>query len=474
MAEGKTRVETAYACDQKQAVKYSIPLEETVQKVAQTFDRTLLLLESMKPFQNKIQVTIYEDRPLQYQVQAGKIQLGRQFLNLEYHLNRALIKAWVLENRNPRLTNSGLFEESLTDFVLYILTGKLELEDPIDRTRTKLGAAKWPHVIKNVKNYCLSAWKYAEHIEGCSTDFKDSEKLQNHWTAIYSLRPLLTSALIASYRDMNLKQKGKLIQNLPSIIGRAQLTSGLDIPSASADSNPIQVGISNINAFSEMIKSVVTDQQSEVNTLYTGIVQSLQNYGVSDSSTLAYFDYLIRYDGEVDTSSIFYKNLEAAATQNPNIQVALRDHEFIWLLPSKTALPLSVFDQIQSRQTLYINCERGIRKNLGTFFRKTEKLMLIKGCDQKTVYDFDSLFKSGIKSFMSANSKLSFVQLHMASLEMVQGTLSPAQNFFELLQDYNIERAELKSLGWSSVQWKKDLQAYRPEAVVDAIEYFRN
>lgn len=478
VVDGKSQSETAFSCQQKQTTKYSASLEETVDQVALTFDKTLMLLESIRPFQNKIQVIINDERPLQYQVEVGKIHLGRQFLDLNYHASRALIKAWVLENKNPHVNSGsadqGLFEESLTDFVLYVLVGRLELEDPVDRTRTKLGAVRWPHVIKNVKNYCLSAWKYAEHIEGCKTEFKDLDRLQNQQATIYSLRPLLTSALVASYNDMGWQQKGKLVSKLPYLIKQAYMALEKTVESSAANSNPLRVGISSINTFSDLIKSAVTENPSQINLLYSGVMHNLQNYGVSDLVAQAYFDYLVRYDGDVDTSSVFYKNLEKAAVKNPQVQVALMDHQSIWLLPSKTALPLDVFDQIRSRQILYINCERGIRKNLGTFFKKTEKLMLIKDCNQTVVYNFDSLFQSGIKSFITANSKVSFVQLHMASLEMVQGTLSPAQNFFELLQNHDIERAEFKSLGWSAVQWKKDLQAYRPEAVVEAIEYFRN
>lgn len=474
LSAGHIQTETAYACYQNQPVNYSSALERTVLKISPVLDRTILLLESIKPFENKLHLIIHEDRPLMYEVSPGKIHFGASFFNLDYHLSRAFIKSWIIENRSSLKIDLSLFEESLADFILYVLVGKIELEDPVDRTRTKLGSVKWPHVIKNVKNYCLSAWKQTEHIEGCNNDFKNNLKLRNQLAATYSLRPLLTSALINSYNEMSIKQKGRLIQSLPHLISSVQLPSDKIVESMLVDSNPIQSGMIGINKFSELVLSASNKKYPEIHLLYSGIIQSLQNRGVSDIFNQAFFDYLVHFDGDIDTSASFYKNLDLAAMKNPEVQVALVDDKNIWLLPSRTALPLTVFNDIQARQTLLMGCESGAQKNMNYFFKKTEKLMLINDCGQKNVYDFDSLFKKGIKPFMSANSKLSFVQLHMPSLQMIHEALPPTQNYFELVKNHNLKRQEIKPLGWSSIHWKKDLQVYRPEAIVDAIEYFRN
>lgn len=462
--------ETLYACSLNRVVEYSTELDEKLQKMVPILDRTVLFLESIKPFQNKIQIALHEDRPLLFQVDKNKIALGIEFLNLDHHLSRAVIKTWINENKNSLLKENLLVEESLTDLILYALTGKVELEDPVDRTRTKLGSVKWPQVIKTTKSYCLSAWKFSEHTELCTAD----DSIGDSQAIIYSLRPLLTSSLISGYNEMSFKQQGQLLQRIPLLLSQsASLEKNMS--AMMTESNPLRQGMNHVNQFTDFILSSAKNQQGEVFTLYTGLMQHLQQYGVSDSFTEAYFDYIFEFDGVIDMQSAIYKNLQTAAVKNAEKQVALKDKNGIRILPSRTALPLETFNRIQSQQTILMSCDYNKNIRLENFFNKTEKLMLINNCDQDVAYDFDSLLRQGIKAFISSNQKFSFIQLHVASVEMIQSKLSLSQNFFDLVKNHeDMSRKEFKVLGWSHLHWKKDMQAYRPEAVVEAIEYFRN
>ena len=51
--------------------------------------------------------------------------------------------------------------------------------------------------------------------------------------------------------------------------------------------------------------------------------------------------------------------------------------------------------------------------------------------------------------------------------------LSHVKNFFELVKNRDVNKAEFQTLGWTQIQWFEDSQAYKPNAVVDAIELFR-
>jgi hypothetical protein len=472
-AEGKmTKSEPAFSCTLSRAVNYSPELETYITKVSATLDKTTTLLNSIKPFKQKLQISIREDRPLMFQIAKNKINIGSQFVNVDYHLNRAVIKAWILENKSSMKVDTTLLDESLTDFILYISTGKVELEEPTDKIRTKLGSVKWPQVIKSANGYCISAWKYAEHAEDCSVKFSDENA--DAEAAIYSLRPLLTSSVIGSYNEMSLKQKSKLVQSLPTLLAGLNLGSEKIIESMLVDSNPLHNGMLNINKFTDLILSSTLENRGEIYQLYTGITQHLQLYGVTDSFAEAYFDYLVEFNGKLDDKSPFYKTLALAAVKNPDVQVAVKDKSSIWILPSKTALPIKVFNEIKARQIVFMGCDNSKNIHVEKFFQKAEKLMLVNECDEKVEYNFDSLFKDGVKTFISKNHQFNFVQLHVPSLEMIRNDLEPSQNFFELVKNRDMSRKEFKTLGWNKVQWKKDMQAYRPEAVIDAIEYFRN
>lgn len=467
-----TQTELAYSCHMARPVNYTIELDNYIAKVSPTIDRTILLLNSIKPFKNKVQISIREDRPLMYQIQRNRINIGTQFLQLEHHLSRALIKTWVAENKGSLKMDTSLLDEAMTDFLLYVLTGKVELEDPIDKIRTKLGSVKWPQVIKTTEGYCMSAWKYAEHAEDCLHQLgQDKDEAS---AAIYSLRPLLTSSIIGSYNELNSKQKRDVVQSVPKILSEMHLASEKIIESMLIDSNPLHNGMLNINKFTDLILSSTLDNRGEIYQWYTGITQYLQQYGVTDTFAEAFFDYLIEYNGKLDEASAFYKELSAAAVKNPDVQIAVKDKKNIWILPSRTALPLTVFNQIQARQIVFMGCDHHNTIHVEQFFKKTEKLMLVNDCNQTITYDFNSLFQGGIKAFIGKNHKFNFVQLHVPSLEMIRHEIGSSQNFFELVKNRDVNKKEFKMLGWSKVQWKKDLQAYRPEAVIDAIEYFRN
>lgn len=471
--EGKvTKTETAFGCNLSRPVEYSTELESYVAKVTTPLEKTTALLNSIKPFKQRLQISIREDRPLMFQVSKNKINIGSNFVNIDYHLSRAVIKSWIAENKNSMKVDTTLFEESMTDFILYVLTGKIELEEPTDKIRTKLGSVKWPQVIKSAKGYCMSAWKYAEHAEDCAKDFE--EKNSDAEAAAYSLRPLLTSSIVGSYNELSMKQKSNLVQNLPMILSNMNLGSEKIIESMLVDSNPLHNGMLNINKFTDLILSSTLEMRGSVYQLYTGITQHLQQYGVTDTFAEAYFDYMIEFNGKLNDHSPFYKSLAQAAANNPDVQVAVKDQNSIWILPSKTALPIKVFNQIQARQIVFMGCDNPKNNHVEQFFQKAEKLMLVNECDQTVEYNFDSLFREGIKAFIGKNHKFNFVQLHVPSLEMIRNDLAPSQNFFELVKNRDISRKEFKTLGWSKIQWKNDLHAYRPEAVIDAIEYFRN
>ncbi len=471
--DGKvTKTETAFSCHLARQVEYSTELESYTTKLAAPLEKTTALLNSIKPFKQRLQISIREDRPLMFQVVKNKINIGSSFVNMDYHLSRAVIKAWIAENKNSMKVDTTLFEESMTDFLLYVLTGKIELEEPTDKIRTKLGSVKWPQVIKSAKGYCMSAWKYAEHTEDCAKDFE--EKNSDAEAAVYSLRPLLTSSIVGSYNELSMKQKSNLVQSIPTILSSMNLGSEKIIESMLVDSNPLHNGMLNINKFTDLILSSTLETRGSIYQLYTGITQHLQQYGVTDSFAEAYFDYMIEFNGKLSDHSPFYKALAQAAVNNPDVQVAVKDATSIWILPSKTALPIKVFNQIQARQIVFMGCDNPQNNHVEQFFQKAEKLMLVNECDQTVEYNFDSLFRDGIKAFIGKNHKFNFVQLHVPSLEMIRNDLTPSQNFFELVKTRDISRKEFKTLGWSKIQWKKDLHAYRPEAVIDAIEYFRN
>lgn len=480
VTDSEATSQTAFSCESNMRAKYSIELINTVAHVEELVKNTITVLDSIKPFKKNIQIEIYNDHPLKFSVDGSQIKIGRGYLNLGQHLSRAVIKSWINENKIGLKIDTELYDESLTDLILFIIDGKIELEDPLDKVRTKIGSVKWPQVIKSIQGYCASSWKYSEHAEECS----QSQSLRDHLalqTSInpellvtaYSLRPLLTSALIYTYVGFDYTHKQNFVRHLPKLISDINLTSDKAIESMLIDSNPLRHGIININKFTDLVLSADLKNKSEIYQMYTGITQYLQQAGVVEAFAEANFDFMIEYAGELSTESKLYKQLEMASYSNSQVQIALKDSKHIWILPSKTALPINVFNKLRTQQLIYINCPISAI-NIADYYEKAEKLMLINHCDKTIDFQFSTLFISGVKSFIAANPKINFIQLHMPSLELIKDDIPARQNFFEMVKNRDLNQKEFRRLGWSQVQWNSDIKAYRPNAVIDAIEYYRN
>lgn len=469
-------VTTAYGCFFHKKSPYDVDIETYISSIAPHIEKTNRLLDSIRPLKNKLHIVVDENRPYVFQIDKNKIQIGSSLIQSEVYLSRAIIKVWINENKPETFIDTQIVDETVADFLVYVMLGKLDIEDPIDKVKTRLGLVKWPQVIKTPKGYCKSAWKYSEHIESCSKNNATDRWDEDLSSVVYALRPLLTTAWVHSYNEMSWKQKNELLRDIPSVLNHLNLSSEKIVETLMTEKNPLHLGIININKFTELLSSSAADKSLNISLLLNGIQNNLQNLGVTDSYAEAYFDYLVEYKGQLDPQSQLFQNIEKASLQNLDVQVALKDQSGIWILPSKTSLPLAVFNQIKSRQTIYVGCHLQKNTSIEQFFNKTEKLMLINECDKENRYDFMTLLSKGIKSFINSSKgdQFNFVQLHIPSFEMVSKELRPNQNIFELIKNRDITQKELKVLGWTQVQWKKEIGAYRPEAVIEAIEYFRN
>ncbi len=470
--------ETAYSCSANVMVPYSKNVIQTEEIVTRKIKNIASVLNSIQNFKKKIHLIVRYDQPLMFEIKNiatnSQLQIGSSLLNADGHLQRGLIKIWLRENMPKQFIQATLFEESISDLIYYSVNGDLSIEDPLTSIKTKLGSAQWPQVLKGTEAYCESAWRSSEHFYLCGQlQMQTNEALAGQMLNL-SLRPLVTSSLINSYKNLNFRNQQELISHIDQFLQKRDLNSEQMIGQILKDPNPLKQGILNVKNFSEVFVASDLIAKPEFKQLYSGLTNELQSAGFSDSFAEAYFDYIVEVPDEVSVQSSFFKNLESAAKKNLNLQIAIKDQRQIWILPSRTALPLSAFDRIKSRQNIYFACSSLKEIKIEQFFNQTEKLMLVKGCDQTQDYKFSKLFESGLKEFIRQNDKLKFVQFHIPSLEMKQKELAHVNNFFELVENRDVNRQEFRTLGWTQIQWSDELYAYKPKANIEAIEFFRN
>lgn len=470
-----TQLPIVYACSLNRSSKYSYENEQLAKSVQNKLASLEVFILTIKPLTKKVHIYIRSDRPQMYSFSNGQLNIGKDLLDVEGLLVRGVIKAWIQENKNELKLESDLYEEVWTDFIQYAVMGKLEISNPNTKLKTKIGLIRWPQILKTADAYCKSAWVWTEHLESCENgDFQLANKGQTS-AAILSLRPLLTNALITAYNSLSYLGQKDIIFSIPNSIQFMNLTSEQIIESLVDQNNSLLQGIQNINKFNNLFHSAALKiQNANYYKLYDQFNRSLNLSGVNLEGSEAYFDLLVQYDGELDTDSNLFKSFEKTLSPAKDKQVAIMDKKQIWILPSRSGLPVDAFLESVSKTRIYFKCNNKDSIKLDRFYDKADKLILIKDCHQNSQYNFQSLAENNLMNFYKQNLKLSFIQFHLPSLQMLKNKVNTHQNFFELVKNKNLNDSDIKSMGWADVEWESDINVYKPKAVVDAIEFYRN
>ncbi len=467
------KTETIFRCSAFIRVPYSRYFDFNVEDIENRIESAAGFLKTMEPFNQAITLKINETQPVLFKINGHEIEIGSQLFKSQGHFERALFKVWLSERLKNDLYSQQLFAEVVADFLLYAYQGQVEIEDPLLKLKTKIGNSHWPQVLKSKETYCDSPWKISEHFSVCGK-IQSDEILTSENLLLLSLRPLMTSVWIKAYADLPLRLRINFIQLLPRYLKSQELSSEKAIEMLMSDRLPLKQGMMNIKKMTDLMNSSsMVQNEKSYREFYAKITQNLQQAGVNDSFAEAYFDYLFEYPEKISVKSPLFRNLQKIAAKNPQLEFAVKDKSQIWILPSESSLPLQSYDQIKTQQHVFLAC-LGLREiEMKNFFNHAEKLLLIKGCDQNKNIDFEALVSKGIQSFSIKNKQLAFIQFHLPSFEMKAKELAHIKNFFELVNVRDVSKPEFQILGWSQVQWYEESQAYKPQAVVDAIELFR-
>lgn len=465
-----------HQCGYRFTNEYSKDIEGYLSEFTKRSTQTITALQSIAGFTQSLQITIDEKKPHQFIVEERKITIGRDLYLARGHFERALIKAWHIQQNiknNVSRSNDFFVEDSVVDLVYFYIYGKFDLFDPTTQIQTKTGSAPWPQILKNQRSYCESSWKLSEDYETCMLQKNSKSDLNSEKIINTSVRPLLTSALIEAFNQISFRKKSQFIKDMTYHLSLARLDSETKINQILKYENPLTEGLNSIKLFLAYFSSF-QDSKSETDTaFYYHMKDYLTAQGVSDSYSEAYFDYLFEVSDHLNEQSILFNGLLKHSMNHLKLQIAIKDSEKIWILPSKTSLPLSVFNQIKSKQHIYFLSSDTKSINIADFIKTSEKLMMVKGLDFQKDYKFDVLFNKNILDFIKVEKDMAFIQFHLPSLEMRLNELKHIANYFELVQSRDISRTEFQQLGWQGLQWIDQYKYYKPKAVIDAIEYFR-
>ncbi|MBV2168302.1 MAG: hypothetical protein KUL82_06305 [Bdellovibrio sp.] len=468
--------ETVYRCALNKSTPYSQFFSERVKDLSFRLQQIERLLESSEPFYRKLQITILDDRPYLFRVQGHHIYIGKSLLEAPGHLEKALAKVWYRERNEALFAQQVLMEEVITDFLIHLQSGDLDLGDPNTHIKTALRKVKWPYVLKSVAAYCDSPWKQSEHFAVCQNKLEASTLLDQQVVEM-SLRPLLVTSWIRSYRDLSVKERFLFVQGLPQLLRSEHspslpLTSGLGVAGIQ-DSALLKAAeaIKNVNSF---VATSTVMKDSEIQRLFvSNFTNELRSNGFQDAFAEASFDVLYVSQEPLNENSKVFQQFMKIAKAQPKLQMAIRDQSGLWMLPAKYPIPLKSFGQIRANRTVVEKCGGYNFSYVIDYADITEKLLVVDHCDRNREILYSRFLTEGAEGFGAQNKGIAFIQFHLPSLLMKKTDLEQVSNVFEFIQKRDVESPSFKSLGWREVHWSEQANAYQPKAFVDAIEWFR-
>lgn len=182
------------------------------------------------------------------------------------------------------------------------------------------------------------------------------------------------------------------------------------------------------------------------------------------------FDIIIQVDqrAKLDLNEIKKWSAEAL-----NLKAAVQDESGLYALPYMIRVPKDAGLSAKTDWRILFRDADFSSDPMDGYFGNTEHLVLVNSLKSLKKVQFRPMFKQGLNAFLSHNKQLNFVQFHMSSFQFRSSYLRPVKNYFTWLKDQNTNPIKQKALGWQSQFWSLELQAYKPVAVYDAIQYYR-
>ncbi|WP_413582772.1 hypothetical protein [Bdellovibrio sp. HCB288] len=452
------------------ATRYSSYFGQNIKDLSLRVGATERLLESIEPFYQKVQILITADHPNMFRIHGHRIYIGQNLIEAPGHLEKAISKIWYRERNETLFVQQELLEEVATDFLVYLQTGDLDIGDPKTHLKTALLPVKWPYVIKSPAAYCDSPWKQSEDYAICANS-QDLSSIESEVLEM-SLRPLILSSWIKAYKNLSVGERYKFTRGMSNLL-RQEYNPVLSV-AGDESASVLARASATLKNFNHYISSSDLGKSSNTYRLFAAsFANELQNRGYHKAFAEASFDVLYVSNQPINSNASVFQEFLKIAKAQPQTQIALRDQDNLWMLPSKFPIPIKTFGQIKANRTIVEKCGGFSFSYVMDYSESTEKLLVVEHCDAKSEVHYTEFLKSGAEGFALENKGMSFVQFHLPSLLMKRDDLANVLNVKDFIKNRDVDSTSFKSLGWQEVRWDKTANAYQPKAYVDAIEWFR-
>ncbi|MBX3040230.1 MAG: hypothetical protein KF789_05910, partial [Bdellovibrionaceae bacterium] len=351
-----------------QDVPYSPWMATNLPQLQAEVTKTERALQSLAPFKSPIRIVIVAHRPWVYRVHEHTVFIGEELLASEGHLSRGLIKNWIRE-RNEIFGEGELREEVYADLLQMAIFGEFRIEDLERGLKTRLGA-KWPQVLKEAKSYCASPWKLSEHYELCSKDIALFEKQ----AALWSLRPLLSTALLESWDRLGVFEKVQGLREVVPFLGAdiedvfEQKTQGLE------------GALVTLATFERDFESRAQAAGTRLQKVSLDVKAQLQKMGFQGEAPGVEFDLLVSSEEKIKGDEEWLHDLAKFAGRNAKMKVAVRDETKLWVLPSLRTLDVKPSDVLKGRRLTVLHCADMSFEKALSYQNASDKVLFVHSC----------------------------------------------------------------------------------------------
>lgn len=472
---GTTGSASVYRCALHKSVPYDEKWFQSQAEVSRRIQRVERFIESIAPYDEKVRVTIFEQRPATYKVVGHDIYLGEDLFNVAGPLEKGLLKVWFREKANALILDHPLIEESITDLLDFAIQGRLDIVDPLLQIPLGSHEAKWPFVAMTLSSYCQSEWRQAEHFQFCSS----LTKSENKSLVSASLRPLLTQVWIEAFLKLKQDERRQFLAAIPNFLQSLDFEdSGVGFTSLEESQQSLVDLSSELSGLlRNMERHTVVETQTSVPSLtfnpvgkWVGLVRGeLNARGFSEQPLDAQVDLMVvlkDFSGE----KFFAEPLWQRSTGK---SILGYDHESLYLLPNIEGLQKNMLGKVLAQTVLFVYCGALTVSDLEPFFDKTTHVLAVHSCDQELNWRLDGLLAGDIDKLARQNPELKFMDLHMPSLALALKLRKvDSQQKISLLADASHEFIRQR-LGWKSSEFDKNLNMYKVESDIEAIRAYR-
>ncbi len=471
----KIPLDSIYRCAYLKDGGFSLYFFESLSSLNKRINSIERVLENIEPFSKKLQITVSKDRPYMFNIKGQALLIGEELLRAPGHLEKGIAKIWLNEKRKHYFTQQNLLEESITDFLVFLSQGDLDIGDPETKVVTRLQRVRWPYILKSVPSYCETPWKKSEHYSVCRNK-NSSEPLMDELVIEASLRPLLSYAWIEAYRKISLRDRSHFVKSLVLALKDEPIEKLPLIPTTLIEGNLTSLAkaseaIRNISLF--LTKSAQIQKSDSYAKFVKEYLYQVKVSGYEEGKVEATFDLLYISRKDLKFESAIVQDFVKVSIDNPGMQVAVQDSKNLWILPSKHAIDVRSFGSMRAHKAIMEKCGDYSVSDLLEMSNNIDKLLLVDNCAEAGSIRYGSLLDKGIENFAIENPQRKFIQLHLPSLQMKKDVLKSAGNIWDFIKKRDVDHEAFSSLGWSEVLWVDSAKAYKPKAAIEAIEWFR-